>query len=243
MNRLVLFLACALVTAACGGGDGRTEVVVSAASSLTDAFADIEAAFELDHPDIDVVLNIGGSSALREQILAGAPVDVFASADANSMAGVSAAGLTAVPPITFAQNRLQIAVPRGNPAVASLSDFARPELLIGLCAQQAPCGTLARELLTVHGVDADVDTNEPDVRALRTKLVAGELDAGLVYLTDVIGSSGALEGIDIDGPATPYLIAILQNATDKAAAGAFVTFVQSSVGTDILAGYGFDVTR
>ncbi|MEA2024871.1 MAG: molybdate ABC transporter substrate-binding protein, partial [Actinomycetota bacterium] len=167
----------ALMLAACGntGNGAGGDVLVSAASSLTEAFAEMEAAFETANPEIDIVLNIGGSSALREQILAGAPADVFASANTSNMDRVVAAGDVEGEPAIFARNRLHIAVPGGNPGgVAGLADFARDELLIGLCAESVPCGDYGRQALQNAGVIPAVDTEEPNVRALLTKIEAGE---------------------------------------------------------------------
>lgn len=234
----------ALTVGACGGSDEATrgEVLVSAAASLTDAFTEIETAYEDANPDVDVVLNFGPSSGLREQILEGAPADVFASANTSNMDQVVEAGETEDPQI-FVHNRLQIAVPPGNPAgVSGLEDFGRDELLIGLCAQEVPCGDFAREALANAGVTPAIDTNEPDVRALLTKIEAGELDAGITYVTDVASTQGAVDGIDIpedENVVAEYPIAVLSNAPNPDAAAAFVEFVVSDEGQAILASYGF----
>jgi len=237
-------LAFALLLAACGSepvGD-HTELVVSAASSLTDAFVEIEKAFESEYADIDVRLNLGGSSALREQIIEGAPADVFASADISNMDQIVDAGEAAGAPVIFARNLLQVAVPSGNPAgVVGLADLARDDLLIGLCAEEVPCGDLARLALENAGVSAIVDTNEPDVRALLTKIEAGELDAGITYVTDV-GSSDGVEGVDIPvdvNVAATYPIVALAGAGDPDAANLFVAFVLSDRGRAILHDHGF----
>ncbi len=220
-------------------------ILVFAAASLTDAFADIEQAFETEYPGTDVQLNLAGSSGLREQILEGAPVDVFASANEANMTRVAEAEGTAGPAQVFARNRLQIAVPAGNPAgVRDLADFERDELLIGLCAEEVPCGQFAREALDAAGIDASLDTNEPDVRALLTKLGAGELDAGIVYVTDVSSGDGLVEGIDIPAAVNieaDYPIAPLASAPNPGGATAFVAFVLSPDGQGILRRYGFDV--
>ena len=169
---------------ACSGSSVEGELLVSAAASLTDAFAEIESAFEEANPDVDVVLNLGSSSALREQILEGAPADVFASANTSNMDQVAEAGELSGEAEIFATNSLQIAVPTGNPGgVTGLEDFAREELLIGLCAEDVPCGDFGRQALAKAGVIPSIDTNEPDVRALLTKIEAGELDAGITYVT------------------------------------------------------------
>src|SRR5690606_38345755 len=139
----------------------------------------------------EVMLNLGPSSGLREQILEGAPVDVFASANSENMEQVAQAG-EVDEWFVFARNRLTIAVPAGNRAgITGLDDFGRDDLVIGLCAEAVPCGDLARETLASAGITPAIDTNEPDVRALLTKLEADELDAGIVYLTDLVsGGSG-----------------------------------------------------
>jgi molybdate transport system substrate-binding protein len=240
----VFLLAGLLAGTSCGGSeDGTRQVLVSAAASLTDAFADIEGAFEAIHPDVDVVMNLGGSSNLRDQILEGAPADVFASADTPNMDRVVAAGRAAAPPRTFARNTLTIAVPVGNPAgVTGLDDFSDPRLLIGLCAEAVPCGALARRALHAAGIAASVDTNEPDVRALLTKIEAGELDAGLVYVTDVAARDGRAEAIAIEAGAevaTEYPIAVVKGTHNLADAEAFMAFVVSPEGQRILNGHGF----
>jgi molybdate transport system substrate-binding protein len=240
--RIVLAIAVVVVIVGCDGEADR-EVLVSAASSLTDAFAGIEAAFEEAHPGVDVVLNLGGSSNLREQILEGAPVDVFASADTSNMDQVVAAGDAMGEPRTFAVNFLQIAVPAGNPAgVAGLEDFGNEELLIGVCAEGVPCGDFAREALRNAGIIPSIDTNEPDVRALLTKVEAGELDAAITYVTDVASAGGAVEGIEIPDSvnvAGEYPIAVLARAADQETATAFIEFVLSDEGQGLMAEYGF----
>ena len=214
---------------------------MSAASSLTDALADIEEQFEAVNPEVDVLLNIGGSSLLREQILEGAPIDVFASANPVVMQTILDAELTDEA-TTFAGNRATIGVPNGNPArVVGIEDFANEALLIGLCAETVPCGSLAREILAAAGVDAAIDTSEPGVRSLLTKLGAGELDAGIVYVTDIIASRDVIriEITDTLGPVTDYQIAVLADAPNPAPATDFVTFVLSTEGRSILTAHGF----
>jgi molybdate transport system substrate-binding protein len=228
---------------ACSGSSVEGELLVSAAASLTDAFAEMESAFEDANPDLDIVLNLGSSSALREQILEGAPADVFASANTSNMGQVAEAGEISGEAEIFVTNSLQIAVPTGNPAeVTGLEDFAREELLIGLCAEDVPCGDFGRQALAKAGVIPSVDTNEPDVRALLTKIGAGELDAGITYVTDVLSASGSVEGLDIPAEVNvvaEYPIATLAGAPNPDAAAAWVEFVLSEEGQTILTSYGF----
>jgi molybdate transport system substrate-binding protein len=240
--------------AACGGSSGGAApaaddgdvgvegtVTVFAAASLTDAFADVAAAFEDEHPGVTVELSFAGSPSLREQVLEGAPADVVATADEEVMADLVDEGAVGEP-VLFATSRLQLAVPAGNPAgVTGLDDLARDELLVGLCAEGVPCGELARRVLAAAGITPAPDTEEPDVRALLAKIEAGELDAGLVYTTDVRAASGAVEGIDVPaGEATTrYPIATVADAPHPDAAAAFVAFVTSPAGRDVLADHGF----
>ena len=227
---------------ACGRGvEGK--LLVSAAASLTDAFAEIEVEFEAANPDVDVELNLGSSSSLREQIIEGAPADVFASANTSNMDRVVEAGEAEGGDI-FVTNLLQIAVPAGNPAgIVGLEDFANVDLLIGLCAEDVPCGDFARQALENAGITPAIDTNEPDVRALLTKIEAGEIDAGITYVTDVLSTDGAVEGVAIPeefNVVAEYPIAALTNAPNPEAAVAFVDFVLSDEGQAILVRYGFE---
>lgn len=247
---LAMVSALLLVLAACGGSGEETadgsglegEVLVSAAASLTDAFADVESAFETANPDVDIVLNLGPSSGLREQILEGAPADVFASANTSNMDQVVEAGEVAGEEQIFVRNLLQIAVPAGNPAgITGLDDFANEDLLIGLCAEDVPCGNFARQALDNAGVTPAIDTNETDVRALLTKVEAGELDAGITYVTDVASTDG-VDGVDIPEDVNviaEYPIAVLASAPNPDAAAAFVDFVLSDEGQAILQEFGF----
>lgn len=259
--RRVLSLASVpvLLIAACGGDDDddaddsaatteaaestlEGDITVFAAASLTDAFDEVGAAFGEANPDVNVEFNYGPSSGLREQILEGAPADVFASANTSNMDQVVEGG-AAESPEEFVTNRLQIAVPSGNPGgVDGLDDFADPDLLIGLCAEDVPCGEFGREALANAGVTPEVDTNEADVRALLTKVESGDLDAGIVYITDVLAAGDAVEGVDIpeeDNVAATYPIASLTDAGNAEVAEAFVEFVLSEDGQEILASYGF----
>lgn len=244
MRVLTVVLVGALAVGACGGEGDRNEVLVSAAASLGDAFAEIAEAFEAANPGVHVSLNVAGSIILRDQILEGAPVDVFAPADLATMDVLHTAAAIAGEPSVFAQNRLQIAVPAGNPAgITGLGDFADEALLIGLCADGVPCGVFARQALSAAGVDASIDTNEASVRALLLKIEAGELDAGITYVTDVLAGGEAVDGVEIPpdvNVVADYPIAVLADAPHPEAAAAFVAFVRSDTGRAILAEHGFE---
>ena len=235
-----------LVVASCGGTggrpSGREEVLVSAASSLTDAFLEMEAAFEKATPEVDVVLNLGGSSLLREQIFSGAPVGVFAPANPDIMHQVRDAGYLSGSFRVFARSRMAIAVPKGNPAgIDGLDDLARAPLLVGLCAEMVPCGDFARRALTRAGVEPVADTEEPNARALLTKVEEAELDVAIVYVTDITPTVG-VEGIPIPDEynvAVEYPIAVMVGSPNPEGAAAFVSFVLSVQGRRILARHGF----
>jgi molybdate transport system substrate-binding protein len=233
-----------------GRADGATTasgpeggITVLAAASLTDAFDEVGAAFTEAHPGTDVEMSYGGSSDLREQVLAGSPADVFASADTSNMDAVVEAGAVTGDPEVFATNSLAIAVPAGNGAgVEGLEAFGDEGLFVGLCAEEVPCGESGREALAAAGVAPAQDTDEPDVRSLLDKVASGELDAGIVYVTDVASAGDAVEGIAIpegDDVVADYPIATLAGAPEPEVAEAFVAFVLSDEGRAILGSYGF----
>lgn len=250
-----LFAATILV-AACGGDDDSAssgtapaaepvlagDITVFAASSLKEAFTEAGRAFEAANPGTKIELSFAASSALREQILSGAPADVFASANASNMDQVVEGG-AARAGTDFVTNLLQIAVPAGNAkGVTGLADFANADLLIGLCAEEVPCGQFGRESLANAGVGPSIDTNEPDVKSLLTKIESGDLDAGIVYVTDVMAAGDKVEGIDIPADqnvTASYPIATLAEAANREVADAFVAFILSADGQAIMESYGF----
>ena len=239
---LALLVGCAPTDEPSETPSGRLTVL--AAASLTDAFDILAAVFERQHPGVDVVISTGGSSALAEQVLSGARADVFAAADEAPMATVADAGLAASD-VVFATNTLTLVVPVGNPGgVAGLDDLADPALTVALCDPTVPCGAAAERLLAGEGVTASVDTFEEDVRAALTKVALGEVDAALVYRTDVAAAAGAAEGIavpDAEAVVNRYPIAVLADAPNPTTARAFVEFVLSTAGREVLADAGFGI--
>lgn len=234
------------VATGCGDGSAsRDKVIVSAASSLSTVMTAIEAEFEAARVDVDIVLNLAGTSSLRAQILEGAPVDVFVAADRPEMVVVREAGLTVGDPAVFALNRLAIAVPSGNPGgVEGLESFADENLIAGLCAPHVPCGALARRMLAAAGVTAGPDTEEPDVRSLLTKIEAGELDAGIVYASDLEAGDVAVEGVSIHSELNvevAYPVAIIASGSQRELAQEFKAFLLSDAGRNIVAENGFDL--
>ena len=262
---LALATALALVAPGCGGDDEEDgaahassaptapapstaagvsgAVTVFAATSLTDAFTEIGRAFEEANPGASVEFNFAASSALATQVTEGAPADVFASADEANMKKVTDAGAAQGSAQVFARNRLAIAVPSDNPGgVTGLADFAKADLTIALCAEEVPCGRFGRQVLQKAGVTPSLDTNEPDVRSLLTKVEEGEVDAGLVYRTDVQAAEDRVRGIEIpeeQNVVATYPIAALAESDAPEAAGAFVEFVRAGDGQAVLEEHGF----
>jgi molybdate transport system substrate-binding protein len=212
-------------------------VTVFAAASLTDAFTDIAAAFTEENPDVEIVFSFGGSSTLATQIVEGAPADVFAAASPATMSTVVDAGLATADPVAFATNVLEIAVPTGNPGgVTGLSDFANSDLLIAVCAVEVPCGSAADKAFTAAGITPSIDTYEQDVKAVLSKVELGEVDAGLVYVTDVL-ANGKVDGIELSD-VSPVEYPIV-SVSDNEAARAFIAFVLGGKGQAILTAAGF----
>jgi molybdate transport system substrate-binding protein len=224
------------------GADISGTLTVLAAASLTDVFTELGDELESRHPGLDVQFSFAGSSALAAQIEQGAPADVFASADEAQMTRVTDAGL-ADDATVFTANTLMVAVPADNPGgVSGVSDFARGELTLAVCAPEVPCGAAAQRVFDALGIDARPDTYEDDVRAVLSKVQLGEVDAGLVYRSDLVTATDGVVGFGIPEPAdaaSEYPLTVLTAAPNPAAARAFVDLVLSDDGQRALAGAGF----
>lgn len=231
---VVAFVAAMLMTACSSGGDGR--VVVLAASSLTDVFDQIELEFEAANPDVDVVLSYGGSSALVAQLDDGAPADVLATADTESMQQVPTAKLTGEP-VVFARNSMVIAVEPGNPlGVGSVADLAGVPVLV-LADEAVPAGSYARQVLDCVGVAPDVDSYEQNVRAAAAKVALGEADAAIVYRTDI---DERLEAVEVEADCNVVADYPIVAVSDRPEAQDFVDFVRGGAAATLTAA-GFDV--
>lgn len=240
MRRLAT-LSCALLFVVGCGSAGETPLRVFAASSMTTVLDEHEDALELGSNRV-VEFNFAGSSALREQLLDGAEADVFISASQSVMQDVLDAGLAEAEPVQIAENSLTIAVPLGNPAqINGLSDFADESLVLGLCAPGVPCGDLAADVLDAQGIVPSADTLEPNVRALLSKVELGELDAALVYRSDVV-SSDAVEEIalsDDETRTTSYFAVVL--STENRGGRSFISLMGAPAFVDALVEAGFEV--
>jgi molybdate transport system substrate-binding protein len=232
---------------ACGDDEsaagGSGDLVVLAAASLGGAYAEIGTAFMADHPRITVTFNFASSSDLVAQIVEGAPADVYASADEANMAKLIDAGGGAGEPQVFATNRLEIIVEPGNPLdISGVVDLADPDLIYVTCAPDVPIGKYALQVLEAAGLDVTPASLEENVKGVVTKVTAGEADAAIVYVTDVIAAGTDAEGVDIPADINveaTYPIVVAANATNPAGAQAFVDFVLGEEGQAILAKHGF----
>jgi molybdate transport system substrate-binding protein len=225
------------------GGASTTPLTVSAAASLTTAFGALQERFEQANPGVDVVLNYGGSSSLAQQIVNGAPVDVFAAANTSTMDTVSEAGLVSGEPRTFVTNKLQIAVPKGNPkGINGFADLARPGLKVVVCAAQVPCGSAEKKVEQAAGVKIAAVSEESEVTSVLGKVGSGDADAGVVYVTDVLSAPDKVTGVsfpEADQAINTYPIAVLKPAKDAGLAQKWVDLVQGPEGQTVLREAGF----
>jgi molybdate transport system substrate-binding protein len=256
---VVLVLAAVSATSACGhdhqasarktastnAAKPAVTIDVFAASSLTEAFTELGRMFEASRRGVTVRFNFGGSSALAQQVNDGAPADVFASADATTMAKVVDAGHAKGAPSVFARNRLSIVVAAGNPkAVEGLADLAKPGMVVVLCAPEVPCGSLANATLANAGVKVQPKSLEANVKAVVTKVALGEADAGIVYETDVKAGGPKVAGVAVEGADDPsrqaaYAIVQVVGAAHPDEARQWVDYVtSSSEARSVLAGFG-----
>jgi molybdate transport system substrate-binding protein len=247
-------LTAVAVLSACGSSDTSPaagsssgglsgQITVFAAASLTGSFTELGKTFEAAHPGTKVTFSFGPSSGLATQITAGSPADVFASASAKTMDTVVTAK-AANPPTTFAKNVMEIAVPPDNPAkITGVADLAKPGVKVALCAAEVPCGVGAHAVFDKAKVSVKPVTEEVDVKATLTKVQLGEVDAGVVYVTDVLAAGDKVKGIEIPADvnaATSYPISTLTASKNTALAQAYVDYVLSADGSAALTAAGFE---
>jgi molybdate transport system substrate-binding protein len=239
---------CCAGLAGCGtggtdDGDGQAVLRVYAAASLRQTFEQVAEVFEDQHAGVQVQLSLGGSSDLVAQIQEGAPADVFASADLTNMEKLTVVGLDGQPPEEFATNTLQVAVASSNPlGIDSLADLVGKDVNLVTCAPEVPCGAAAQKAAMAAGVELTPVSEEQSVTDVLAKVTSGEADAGLVYVTDVIGADGAVAGVDFPesaAAANTYPITTLADSDEPDLAAAFVDLVLGEEGQAILREAGF----
>ena len=219
------------------------EITVFAASSLTEAFTQIGEDFSSKYKNTKVTFNFGSSSTLEAQLEQAAPGDVFASADTTNLGKLDAAGGVSGASIVFVRNRLEIAVEPGNPKnIKTLADTLKNDVLLILCAPEIPCGKYA--LLAYENVDLEVPTVPTGLTAKDTlaKVIFGEADAAVVYVTDINAASPDVDGVKIakvDNVIGEYAIAVVKATTNPPTAKLFVKYVTSKAGQATLKRHGF----
>jgi molybdate transport system substrate-binding protein len=239
-------LALALTAPGCGGGpddEGRPAIVVSAASSLRDAFTSYADGFA----PATARMSFGGSDELAAQIRAGGRPDVYAAANAALPKALFAEGRVERP-MPFASNRLVLAVPAGSRKVRALADLANAGVAVAIGSRAVPVGSYTRQVLgKLSAVErnrilANVKTAEPDVAGIVGKLTQGAVDAGFVYGTDVVACGGALRAIALPArlrPTVEYDAAVVKGTTHPAEARRFLVGLRDGDGRRALRRAGF----
>jgi molybdate transport system substrate-binding protein len=244
---LLVLLALTLPFAACSNPEPRPLTIFFAAS-LQPAFINIGNRFQASevkaqgHVVNSLKFVSAGTQTLTAQLQQGAEADIFASADTAHMTTLQDAGMLRGSPITFAHNKLEIAVAKGNPKhIQTLGDLARAGLVVVLADPSVPAGTYAQQLLTKAHVAVHPASLELQVTSVLSKIALGDADAGIVYVSDIT-TNAKVSGVaipDDQNVIADYPIAILKSATNPTAAQAYVDLVLSPEGQAILKSAGF----
>ncbi|MFD9358023.1 molybdate ABC transporter substrate-binding protein [Streptomyces sp. NPDC060031] len=247
------------VLSACGSSDGDNDVkadaapsaaasaapkaanlTVLAASSLTDVFKTVGAAYEKAHPGTKVTFSFAGSQELAAQVKQGAPADALVTADTKTMDGLKADTNDAS---VIARNRLVIATGKGNPfKIDELKDLADSKIKVVLAAPEVPVGRYSKQILDAQKVEVKPVSQEPNVRAVLSKVELGEADAGLVYETDSAKSGDKVVNVEIpdaQNAVASYPAATLKASKNAEAAAAFVAWLSTAEAQKILQDAGF----
>ncbi|WP_419997649.1 molybdate ABC transporter substrate-binding protein [Streptomyces boninensis] len=243
-----LAAALALPLAACGDDsgaqskDGDTTLTVLAASSLTDVFAEAGKAYEKAHPGTKVRFSFAGSQELAAQVRQGVPADVLVTADTKTMTGLKSE--TATPPSVIAKNRLTIATTPGNPKhIKSLKDLTKPDLKVVLAADEVPVGRYSKQILDDQKLKVKPASEEPNVRAVLSKVQLREADAGIVYVTDAAVAKAKTDTVAIpaaQNAIASYPAASLKSSEHADAAADFAKWLRGAKAQTLLRQAGFD---
>ena len=218
-------------------------LTVFAAASLKSTFTAIGQTFQEQHPGVTVTFNFAGSSDLVTQLTSGAPADVFAAADGKNMTKAVDGGVVDGTPVNFASNTLTIVTAPGNPkGLTGFANLAAPGLQVVVCAPQVPCGSAAQKVEQSTGVTVTPVSEESSVTDVLNKVVTGQADAGLVYVTDATGAGDKVTQVPFPEAASAvnvYPIAPLTSAAQPELAAAFIELVTGPDGQRILSDAGF----
>ncbi|MFE7129303.1 molybdate ABC transporter substrate-binding protein [Streptomyces sp. NPDC057638] len=233
---------------ACGGEEkkddakkkGGAKLTVLAAASLTNVFETAGAAYEKARPGTTLTFSFAGSQELAAQVRQGAPADVLVTADTTTMDGLRAETAAAT---VIAKNRLVIAVPEGNPKkVDVLADLADPKLKVVLAAPEVPVGRYSAKVLGAQKLTVKPVSQEPNVRAVLSKVELGEADAGIVYRTDAATAEDAVDAVaipDAQNAVAQYPAAALKGSEHAEQAKDFVAWLSGPQARGILEAAGF----
>ncbi|MEV4739701.1 molybdate ABC transporter substrate-binding protein [Streptomyces sp. NPDC049555] len=243
MNRTRAALAAALLitlTAACSATEEKqTTVTVLAAASLTDVFKQARATYEKSHPGTKLTFSFAGSQELAAQVRQGVPADALVTADTKTMDGLKSSTTT---PVTIARNKLTIVTTPGNPKnVHTLADLARPDLKVVLAAPEVPAGRYSKKILDNQHITVKPVSQEPNVRAVLSKVSMKEADAGIVYETDATAAkTTTVEIPPTQNAVATYPAATLRNAKHTKQADDFITWLTSDEAQQLLRKAGFE---
>ncbi|SDN12033.1 molybdate ABC transporter substrate-binding protein [Streptomyces wuyuanensis] len=226
--------------ASSASGAARADLTVLAAASLTDVFKTAGAAYEKSHPGTGITFSFAGSQELAAQVKQGAPADALVTADTRTMGGLKAD--TGTPEI-IARNRLVIATAEGNPdGIDDLEDLADPRLKVVLAAPEVPVGRYSKKILDARKITVKPVSQEPNVRAVLSKVELGEADAGIVYRTDATTAPDKIDAVEIpdaQNAIAEYPAATLKTSKNAEAAAEFVAWLSSPEAQKILRDAGF----
>ena len=219
-------------------------ITVSAAASLTGAFGTIKDDFVKANPGANITINFGSSGTLESQIESGAPADVAAFADEATMKKLSDKNLLAAPAEIFATNQLIIVTKPGNPkGIKTLADLSTAGT-IALCADTAPCGKYANQVLTTASVTIPTSSVSlgQDAKTTLAAVADGDAVAGIVYVTDAQAAGAKVATVEIpeaQNAVAKYPIAVLEASTSQALAQAFMDYVLGPDAQAVLKEAGF----
>jgi molybdate transport system substrate-binding protein len=232
-------------------------LTVLAAASLTESFTELGQLFESQNPGVTVSFNFAGSQQLAQQLDEGADADVFASASKKYMdAAIESKNVIADDTKTFAKNRLVVIFPKDNPAgLMELKDLTKTGVKLDLADKVVPVGQYSLDFLDKavkdpgfgpqfkDNVIKNVVSYEDNVKTVLNKIVLGEADAGIVYITDITPEAakkvGTIEIPDSLNTIASYPIAPISDSKNPELAKAFVALILSPDGQAIMAKYGF----